>query len=364
MWVKFVPNQDEVVVGNQDIDIRCGTAIECLAQCGWIGRYMPKLSREALAPKAVNEMVAFARNSEVHDFKPEGKNTTNKKYPQALLPATIADSWRERPCDVLTDEMWQELQTDAMWSQQYPTLSRLELVSEHHIGTYYNTTLVAMMNGVYKAQAEASEARANVSDEEQGSNEPDKTGTQSSAHSSSDVDDPPADQEVYLDVGATGILYDHFLPDYAMVKGIKKENRCPGDLKCSWKFRSAWHSIKADDQRSSRRTEFRKVLSQEWHYMKEAKTRYGFLLTDLELVVVHAKKPREEGSFEVPIPEISPPIYWTHEYEQIPATKAQMKTWTIPLALWWLMKMCALGEDWQAEYEEHEEEEDHEDEDD
>lgn len=113
---------------------------------------------------------------------------------------------------------------------------------------------------------------------------------------------------LYPDVGANGFCDaaedddrphrgSHFTPDRCALEtsdvfdGI---NRCPGDVKCSWKFQADWRTAASG---SPQRDEYNKVLSQLRFYMKNfggsypvnsrgVSARYGHIITDEEVVLV------------------------------------------------------------------------------
>ncbi|PGH36223.1 hypothetical protein GX50_00907 [[Emmonsia] crescens] len=66
-------------------------------------------------------------------------------------------------------------------------------------------------------------------------------------------------------------------------------NRCPGDLKESWKWGSDWETT----EKWTDCTEYAQVLSQVNFYMKQYNVRYGFVLTDTELVPIRRLDERE-----------------------------------------------------------------------
>lgn len=106
-----------------------------------------------------------------------------------------------------------------------------------------------------------------------------------------------------------------------------KPNRCPGDLKVSWKWSSRW----ATSTRSRQRVEYRQVLSQVNFYMKQHKARYGFVITDTELVPI--KRLDRRGNLLVA--------------QAIPWSAAGPERLTTPLALWYLGMLAASNTDWE-----------------
>ncbi|EFW22733.1 conserved hypothetical protein [Coccidioides posadasii str. Silveira] len=90
---------------------------------------------------------------------------------------------------------------------------------------------------------------------------------------------------VSFDVGESAEIIDGFKPDTAYFEVALPAgtgpNRAPGDIKPSWK----WNTPMATNLIPGVRKEYRQALSQVNWYMKQHKARYGFLLTDVELVV-------------------------------------------------------------------------------
>ncbi|KAF8533101.1 hypothetical protein BDD12DRAFT_634692, partial [Trichophaea hybrida] len=119
----------------------------------------------------------------------------------------------------------------------------------------------------------------------------------------------PADDHVRIQAGAGDLaeVINNFKPDRAAIEvttttpdtGIDTDapsvhkNRCPGDIKCSWKF----HSTFRNHSDRHRRTEYRQVLSQLNFYMRQHGVRYGYIITDQELVCV--RRPGRQGLLEV-----------------------------------------------------------------
>ena len=61
--------------------------------------------------------------------------------------------------------------------------------------------------------------------------------------------------------------------------------RLPGEIKCSWKWKSSWKN----SQVRYERVEFIAVVAQLNFYMNSAHSRYGYILTDKELVLFRKK---------------------------------------------------------------------------
>ncbi|OOF98428.1 hypothetical protein ASPCADRAFT_205663, partial [Aspergillus carbonarius ITEM 5010] len=106
-----------------------------------------------------------------------------------------------------------------------------------------------------------------------------------------------------FDVGEHAQLIESFTPDIAYfmetLSSGNGPNRAPGDVKPSWK----WSTALAAHPRLSMRTEYRQALSQVNYYMEQHGSRYGFLLTDRELVVF--RRVDDDGNLE-----LAPAIPW------------------------------------------------------
>ncbi|OJD21070.1 hypothetical protein ACJ73_07593 [Blastomyces percursus] len=133
-----------------------------------------------------------------------------------------------------------------------------------------------------------------------------------------------------VDVGDAATIVDNFRPDIAFFQAGSamgtSPNRCPGDLKVSWKWGSGWKT--ALDELDRR--EFYQVLSQVNYYMKQNNARYGFVLTDTELVPIK----RLDGNGRLLLAQ---PIQWE--------TKGPERL-TILLGLWYLGMLGAANNDW------------------
>ncbi|PGH16821.1 hypothetical protein AJ79_01465 [Helicocarpus griseus UAMH5409] len=133
---------------------------------------------------------------------------------------------------------------------------------------------------------------------------------------------------VSFDVGESAEIVDGFKPDTAYFEVALPAgtgpNRAPGDIKPSWK----WNTPMATDLIPGVRKEYRQALSQVNWYMKQHKARYGFLLTDVELVVF--RRLDDNGNLE-----LAPAIPFTAG-----GTPTQPQL-TVIFALWCLGMMAA-----------------------
>lgn len=122
---------------------------------------------------------------------------------------------------------------------------------------------------------------------------------------------------------------DNFIPDTAYYdpafNPITRPNRLPGDLKPSCKWSAAW----ARGHTAFRRTQFLQALSQVNFYMIQNRARYGFILTDVELVAI--QRLPEYGHLL-----LSNAIPWN----------AQGNTLTVLLALWYLGLLASDDNGW------------------
>lgn len=135
---------------------------------------------------------------------------------------------------------------------------------------------------------------------------------------------------VAFDGGTAANLILNYKPDMAFVDVNSSvgegKNRCPGDLKVSWKWASAWRASLDTGQAK----EYRQVLSQVNFYMKQNGARYGFIITDTELVPV--KRLSENGHVAVAT--------------AIPWTQRGPGKLTVVLGLWYL-GMLAASNNWE-----------------
>ncbi|KDQ54709.1 hypothetical protein JAAARDRAFT_100279, partial [Jaapia argillacea MUCL 33604] len=105
-------------------------------------------------------------------------------------------------------------------------------------------------------------------------------------------------------------------------------NRLPGEIKVSWKWQVEWASLSVTVDRGR---EYRQVLSQQLYYMKCHETRYGYILTDWELVCLR-RRPGEPGHLDV-----SPPI---------PITACNDDSITVLPVLWYIHILASDGTEW------------------
>lgn len=133
---------------------------------------------------------------------------------------------------------------------------------------------------------------------------------------------------VSFDAGGLAAYINQYKPDCAYFEVASpphsRPNRVPGDIKPSWK----WASAMRWSPENRVETEFRQVLSQVNFYMKQHHARYGFVLTDRELVVF--RRTDRNGHLE-----LADPIPFTRG-----STAAQPQM-TVLLALWYLGMLAA-----------------------
>lgn len=104
-------------------------------------------------------------------------------------------------------------------------------------------------------------------------------------------------------------------------------NRAPGDIKPSWK----WNTAIATHPNPAKRYVYGQALSQVNSYMKQHRSRYGYLLTDQELVVFRRMDSNGHLELARPIPVT---LNGTAERPQL----------TVLLALWYLGMLAAQDE--------------------
>ncbi|KAJ5106216.1 hypothetical protein N7456_002891 [Penicillium angulare] len=129
-----------------------------------------------------------------------------------------------------------------------------------------------------------------------------------------------------------------YRPDFAfmasplkgeLVKGASGPNRLPGGLKSSVKWKSSWGSSEAEEME---KRFYLLELARIHLYMERCGTRYGFILTDQELVAIK----RDDTSGRLALSEA------------IPLTSGGTGKISVALALWYL-GMLAAKSDWKIE---------------
>ena len=108
-------------------------------------------------------------------------------------------------------------------------------------------------------------------------------------------------------------------------------NSAPGIAKPSWNGATAWANSEVEADRAAHR----QVLSQVNWYMRQHQTRYGFVITDRELVVLRRVDDDNEGSGHM---ELAAPIWLTTA-----GTAAQPQL-TVSLALWYFGMLSSQDE--------------------
>ncbi|KAB8263533.1 hypothetical protein BDV32DRAFT_118826 [Aspergillus pseudonomiae] len=138
---------------------------------------------------------------------------------------------------------------------------------------------------------------------------------------------------IHYDVGAMAATIDNYTPDFAFfnpnLEAKTRPNRLPSKIKPSYK----WSLDLRNHQNSHSRTEFKQVLSQVNFYMKQHHARYGFIITDRELVAI--RRLDRNGNLE-----LSASIPWTTK-----GTTSQTRL-TALLAIWYLGILAANNQDW------------------
>jgi len=111
-----------------------------------------------------------------------------------------------------------------------------------------------------------------------------------------------------------------------------RPSRLPGNLKPSYQ----WSLQLRDHPSAYYRTQFRQALSQVNWYMKRHRTRYGFILTDRELVAI--RRLDDDGNLE-----LSDSVPW-----DTVGTEDQPRL-TVLLALWYLGMLASDNQQWRLE---------------
>ncbi|PYH97915.1 hypothetical protein BO71DRAFT_395740 [Aspergillus ellipticus CBS 707.79] len=133
--------------------------------------------------------------------------------------------------------------------------------------------------------------------------------------------------------GELARIIGQYTPDTAFYDPAKdpptRPNHLPGEISPSYK----WSTALQNATRPYEQTQFRQVLSQINWYMDQHETRYGFLLTDCEMVAI--KRLDDEGRLE-----LSESVLWsTKGSEDCPQL-------TVLLALWYLGMLAANIQRW------------------
>ena len=135
------------------------------------------------------------------------------------------------------------------------------------------------------------------------------------------------------DVGSMASTPENFIPDLAFfdpnLSAKTRANRAPGDIKPSYK----WSLDQRNSPNPSIRMEFKQVLSQVNFYMKQHHARYGFIITDRELVAI--RRLDMNGNLD-----LSASIPWTSK------GTAQNPQLTVSLGLWYLGMLAANDQEW------------------
>ncbi|KKZ63790.1 hypothetical protein EMCG_01894 [[Emmonsia] crescens] len=132
---------------------------------------------------------------------------------------------------------------------------------------------------------------------------------------------------VTVDIGDAATIIDNYRPDVAFFTADASPNRCPGDLKVSWKWETGYRT----SQVPAERKEYMQVLSQVNYYMKQHHARYRYVLSDIELVPI--KRVDENGNLLVA--------------QAIPWEAKGPECVTVLLGLWYLGMLSAANYDWQ-----------------
>lgn len=126
---------------------------------------------------------------------------------------------------------------------------------------------------------------------------------------------------------------ENFIPDLAFfdpnLDAKTRANRAPGDIKPSYK----WSLDQRNSPNPSIRMEFKQALSQVNFYMKQHHARYGFIITDRELVAI--RRLDMNGNLD-----LSASIPWTSK------GTAQNPQLTVSLGLWYLGMLAANDQEW------------------
>lgn len=143
---------------------------------------------------------------------------------------------------------------------------------------------------------------------------------------------------ITLGSGSSAKLINSFVPDRAFyeVPAAESVNRLPGEIKPSWKWQSAWHGSgteRLELKVATRLTQLSYYMLQQGHRQRHSGARYGYMLTDRELVAF--KKEDARGTIRM-----SRSIPWRGR----PADGTPRLT--VLLALWYLGMLASMDGDW------------------
>lgn len=140
--------------------------------------------------------------------------------------------------------------------------------------------------------------------------------------------------EISTDVGTSAAIYGHLRSDISFFEPslpmVTRPNRAPGEIKPSWKWAFAMQDL---NYTPGERKEFKKVLSQVNYYMSDQGARYGFVITDRELVAIRRLN-------NVTDLQLSNPVPWS------PQENTEQPQLTILLALWYIGMLASDDTNW------------------
>ncbi|TFK47193.1 hypothetical protein OE88DRAFT_825328 [Heliocybe sulcata] len=116
-----------------------------------------------------------------------------------------------------------------------------------------------------------------------------------------DPEVPEGHVRIYCDIGSAAKSHPQAKPDRAArvsedVPLPYRDNRLPGELKVSWKWSSDMVEVAPDDE--GEEYEYRQVLSQLLFYMKVHQCRWGYIITDREVVCAR-RQPLQDNVIEL-----------------------------------------------------------------
>lgn len=115
--------------------------------------------------------------------------------------------------------------------------------------------------------------------------------------------------------------------------------RIPGDIKCSWKWHSTWQDI-AEEGKS---LEFQAPVAQLNFYMNQCSSRYGYILTDAEVVLFKKKNKHPAAHLYM-----APAIPLT-TFDHMGTFSLHHGHLTPLLALWYIHMLAAHDDKWFVE---------------
>ncbi|TFY82492.1 hypothetical protein EWM64_g1516 [Hericium alpestre] len=280
-----------------------GSALQFFLESPWLLGIPRPFDREA------NGLIAYMGDVALSNFPPKGNNTRNDGYkPEFTLPPSPLKVWNKTPAQVFSNEMWNELQTKMIWSNDRIHIAPHHLFNEAGVQSQMCGRLLPTYNNTMSVFR--------------------------------------GDQYLSLNSGgAAHSLSERYIPDLAMVEYVGDTNRVPSDFKFSIKWRAVWANFDPNDADTQQNVkEWRAVIAQVHAYMTAYRVRVGFVMSDIEMQVIFREgafwdKDTGEMNQDHFSVEVSPSIPVKEWMNGIPGSLEEMndwKYWTPALMIYWL----------------------------